>query len=148
MKSELPRVHGVRLYACLLLRPHTVRKTTSGKIARAWNKRAFLQLRSNECPWVQDNAVVHEWINTAAASSAPVELYEAVSGAVATAEDSAEAGARSPPQSQFSAADRGNSADMSDSELGHAIVAIIERLIAATLTDVDWCVCEVVLPSC
>jgi len=46
-------LHGIKPQLVLLLKKHNVRKTTSGKIARAWNRRALWDLAENktEGPW-------------------------------------------------------------------------------------------------
>jgi hypothetical protein len=48
IKRAVSSAHGVALSYMVLLRSKTVRKTTSGKIARAWNRRAFLDGSLNE----------------------------------------------------------------------------------------------------
>lgn len=46
-------LHGIKPQLVLLLKKHNVRKTTSGKIARTWNKRALWDLAENKTdgPW-------------------------------------------------------------------------------------------------
>lgn len=76
IRQELLREHGVAPIAVLLLRPKTVRKTTSGKIARRWNRLAFLQLQQpaehGKSPWLGQGrgqaAIVLEWCDRGAAS--------------------------------------------------------------------------------
>jgi acyl-CoA synthetase (AMP-forming)/AMP-acid ligase II/acyl carrier protein len=41
MRNKVAQTHGVELHTAVLLKPKTVPKTTSGKIARKWCKKAF-----------------------------------------------------------------------------------------------------------
>ena len=60
IRNEVNRVHGVAPSVILLLEPRTIPKTTSGKIARQWVRRAYLEgtlkvLESWSCLDVQGN---------------------------------------------------------------------------------------------
>jgi 1-acyl-sn-glycerol-3-phosphate acyltransferase len=52
MNSEVTKVHGVTPSIVCLLPPRSIQKTTSGKIARQWVRRAYLEGKLNE---------LHQW---------------------------------------------------------------------------------------
>ena len=93
LRASVMRDHGLALSAILLLKPHAARKTTSGKIARRWNQRAFQSLVSppsssaEPSPWSLGPGpftnVIHLWLAPAAAAdvtAAEEEWEEEASG--------------------------------------------------------------------
>jgi hypothetical protein len=59
LAARIAAAHGVMPSLVLLLRVHSVRKTSSGKIARLWNAKAVRQLAagSADCPWSSSTIV-------------------------------------------------------------------------------------------
>lgn len=85
MRSALAAAHGVQLAAAVLLRPHTVPKTTSGKISRHRCRSAFLQCKLEE--------PLHQWRLPAVPSEDVEDGAEGGSAVAAAAADDAAAAA-------------------------------------------------------
>ena len=62
LKRTLTEEHGITPHCVKLLRPRTISKTSSGKIARSWCKKAFLRERGSL-------DVLHEWVASSSSSS-------------------------------------------------------------------------------
>lgn len=79
-RASVFRDQGLGVAAILLLRPHAARKTTSGKIARSWNKRAYLSRQSDpSSPWhASTGAVLFEWRELAGAEEQEEVAMEAL----------------------------------------------------------------------
>lgn len=60
IKMAVMRDFGIRLSAVVLLKPHGIQKTTSGKVARRWNARAWERLEAGDqgSPWYASRGLV------------------------------------------------------------------------------------------
>ena len=60
IRGVVMRDFGIRLTAIVLLKPHGIRKTTSGKVARAWNAKAYQSMELNDpnSPWSPSSGLV------------------------------------------------------------------------------------------
>ena len=75
--AAVASAHGLSVSSICLLKPRTIRKTTSGKIARAWCKRAYLD---------GSLQLVHRWDRGQdSPDAAPVEEVDAREEAVPSA---------------------------------------------------------------
>jgi acyl-CoA synthetase (AMP-forming)/AMP-acid ligase II/aryl carrier-like protein len=125
--AAVAKEHGEGLAALLLLKPHAARKTTSGKVARKWNRRAFLEMATNrDGAWhASTGAVLLSW--TAAAGA----------GAGAAAAGAAAAGGAAPPPPP-AAPPRGAGASL----VGDALVAALQAHVARLLRCAPSAVAE------
>lgn len=122
LRSAVMRDLGLALSAVLLLRPHAARKTTSGKIARRWNQRAFAalvgaapagepgvsqpdriaagqQAQEPKSPWVigPGGNVVLLWLAPSTSALEAAELEESTSEGAVGAREAGAAGEASLP---------------------------------------------------
>jgi acyl-CoA synthetase (AMP-forming)/AMP-acid ligase II len=68
LAGTIAAAHGVTPSLVLLLRAHSARKTSSGKIARKWNAKAIAQLAAelgdarptgdDQCPWTRESGAI------------------------------------------------------------------------------------------
>ena len=131
MRQTVLAEHGVSPVAVLLLKQRESRKTTSGKIARKHNLRAYLDRHADSSsPWhASTGAVVYDWV---AASASPVDAAGAGAGAGAgtgagTGAGVGAAGSQPPPSTPPVLADGESGADLSQEDLLKALREEVAR---------------------
>ena len=70
LRSCINKTQGIALSGIHLLKPRSIEKTTSGKIARQWCKKAFLS-------GGMEDKIIHEWFDDSFAAAPPADEAEA-----------------------------------------------------------------------